>query len=110
MEYLRAAKSCYKANAAPPALWLTAVLAGLQVRFLALHSVGDGSLQLTALYDCVVEFFRCCSIGVEVLYGMCLKNDSCYLHSLLSTAANDIFINHSGIMPTQKVMVKGCTH
>ena len=27
--YLRAAKSCYKANAASPVLWLTAVLAGL---------------------------------------------------------------------------------
>ncbi len=34
MEYLRVAKSCYKANAAPPALWLTAVLANLQVKLI----------------------------------------------------------------------------
>ena len=38
------------------------------------------------------------------------ESHSAVLPELLSTTANDISINHSDIMLTQKVVVKGCTH
>ncbi len=50
--YLRAAKSCYNANAAFPVLRLTAVLVGLHVRWLALLK-SSGWARSFATYFCV---------------------------------------------------------